>query len=120
METRFLRAQDGTYRWHLNQAVVLRGAEGKILKFIGTTTDIDDQKRTEEALRQAQGDLARINRATTMGELTASLAHEISQPISGAITNANVCLRKLGSDQADLDEVRAAVARIARGCTTRG
>jgi signal transduction histidine kinase len=47
-----------------------------------------------------------------MGELTASLAHEISQPISGAITNANVCLRKLGSDKPDLDEVRVAVTRI--------
>ncbi len=96
-ETRSLRAQDGTYRWHLQQAVVLRDAEGKVLKFVGTTTDIDDQKRAEEALHQAQGDLARINRVTTMGELTASLAHEISQPISGAITNANVCLRKLVS-----------------------
>ena len=114
IETRSLRAQDGTYRWHLQQAVVLRDAEGKVLKFVGTTTDIDDQKRTEEALRQAQGDLARINRVTTMGELTASLAHEISQPISGAITNANVCLRKLGSDKPDLDEVRAAVTRIGR------
>ena len=86
-ETRSLRAQDGTYRWHLQQAVVLRDAEGKVLKFVGTTTDIDDQKRTEEALRQAQGDLARINRVTTMGELAASLAHELSQPISGAMTN---------------------------------
>ena len=114
IETRSLRAQDGTYRWHLHQAVVLRDAEGKVLKFVGTTTDIDDQKRTEEALRQAQGDLARINRVTTMGELTASLAHEISQPISGAITNTNVCLRKLGHDKPDLDEVRAAVTRIAR------
>ena len=114
IETRSLRAQDGTYRWHLHQAVVLRDAEGKVLKFVGTTTDIDDQKRTEEALRQAQGDLARINRVTTMGELTASLAHEVSQPISGAITNANVCLRKLGRDKPDLDEVRAAVTRIAR------
>ena len=74
-ETRSLRAQDGTYRWHLNQAVVLRDAEGKVLKFVGTTTDIDDHKRTEQALRQAQRDLARINRVTTMGELAASLAH---------------------------------------------
>ena len=47
-ETRSLRAEDGTYRWHLNQAVVLRDAEGKVLKFVGTTTDIDDQKRAEE------------------------------------------------------------------------
>ena len=113
-ETRSLRAQDGTYRWHLQQAVVLRDSEGKVLKFVGTTTDIDDQKRTEEALRQAQGDLARINRVTTMGELAASLAHELSQPISGAITNANVCLRKLGRDQPDLEELRTAVTRIVR------
>ncbi len=113
-ENRSLRAQDGTYRWHLNQAVVLRDAEGKVLKFVGTTTDIDDQKRTEEALRQAQGDLARINRVTTMGELTASLAHEISQPISGAITNASVGLRKLGSDNPNLDEVRGVFAKIVR------
>ncbi len=116
-ETRSLRAQDGTYRWHLQQAVVLRDAEGNVLKFVGTTTDIDDEKRAEEALRQAQGDLARINRVTTMGELTASLAHEISQPISGAITNANVCLRKLCHDKPDLDEVRAAVTRIGRDAT---
>jgi PAS domain S-box-containing protein len=113
-ETRSLRAQDGVYRWHLNQGVPLRDANGKILKFVGTTTDIDDQKRTEEALRQAQCDLARINRATTMGELTASLAHEISQPISGAITNTIVCLRKLGHGEPDLDEVRAAVTRIGK------
>ena len=114
IETRSLRAKDGTYRWHLQQAVVLRDAEGKILKFVGTTTDIDDQKRIEEALRQAQGDLARINRVTTMGELAASLAHEISQPISGAITNINVCLRKLAHDQPDLDGARTAATRIGR------
>jgi PAS domain S-box-containing protein len=114
METRSLRAQDRTYRWHFNQAVALRNSEGKVLRFVGTTTDIDDQKRAEEALRQAQDDLERINRVTTMGELAASLAHEISQPISGVITNANVCLRKLGSDKPDLDEVRVAVNRIRR------
>jgi signal transduction histidine kinase len=94
--------------------VVLRDAEGKVLKFIGTTTDIDDQKHIEDALRQAQGDLARINRVTTMGELTASLAHELSQPISGAVTNANTCLRKLGRDSPDLGEVRTIVGRFAR------
>jgi PAS domain S-box-containing protein len=113
-ETRSVRAQDGTYRWHFQQAVPLRDAEGKLLKFVGTTTDIDDQKRAEESLRQAQGDLERINRVTTMGELAASLAHEISQPISGAVTNANVCLRKLGSDEPDLDGVRSVVLRLVR------
>jgi PAS domain S-box-containing protein len=113
-ETRSLRTLDATYRWHLRQAVVLRDADGKVLKFVGTTTDIDDQKRTEEALRQAQGDLARINRATTMGELTASLAHELSQPIGGAIINANVCLQSLERDEPDFDLLRKAVGRFVR------
>src|SRR5580692_3785947 len=54
IETRSLRAQDGTYRWHLQQSVVLRDAEGKVLKFVGTTTDIDDQKRAEEKLRESE------------------------------------------------------------------
>jgi PAS domain S-box-containing protein len=114
MEARSLRAQDGSYRWHLQQAVVLRDAEGKVLKFIGTTTDIDEQKRAEDALRQSQADLARINRVTTMGELTASLAHEIIQPIAGAIANANACRRWLERDEPDLGQARSAVANIVR------
>ena len=59
-ETRSLRAEDGTYRWHLQQAVVLRDAEGKVLKFVGTTTDIDDQKRAEEALQASENDFRQI------------------------------------------------------------
>ena len=53
-ESRNLRARDGTYRWHLQQAVVLRDAEGKVLKFIGTSTDIDDQKRSEGKFRESE------------------------------------------------------------------
>jgi PAS domain S-box-containing protein len=59
-ETRSLRAQDGTYRWHLQQAVALRDANGKVLKFVGTTTDIDDQKRAQEVLRASEGNLQRV------------------------------------------------------------
>jgi PAS domain S-box-containing protein len=114
METRNFHAEDGTYRWHLSQAVPLRDTDGKLLKFVGTTTDIDDQRKTEKALRQAQSDLARINRVTTMGELAASLAHELSQPIAGAMTNADVCLLKLARDAPDLVGVHSAVTRIAR------
>jgi PAS domain S-box-containing protein len=84
------------------------------LDFVGAIRDITEHTRAQEALRQAQGDLARINRMITMGELTASLAHEVSQPISGAITNANVCLRKLGQEKPNLDELRAAVTRFER------
>jgi C4-dicarboxylate-specific signal transduction histidine kinase len=92
----------------------LRDLQGHIVRWYFLLTEVDDRKRAEDALRQAQGDLARINRATTMGELAASLAHEISQPIGGVLINTGVCLRKLGSDKPDLEEVRAAVTRIGR------
>jgi C4-dicarboxylate-specific signal transduction histidine kinase len=70
-----------------------------------------ERKQTEEALRQAQADLARANRVSSMGELTASLAHEVKQPIAAAITDTNTCLRWLARDQPDLDEARAAASR---------
>ena len=75
---------------------------------------IAEQKRAEEALRQAQADLAHVNRVTTMGELTASLAHEVNQPIAAAATDANTCLRWLARDQPDLEEARAAAARVVK------
>jgi signal transduction histidine kinase len=84
------------------------------LEFVGAVTDITERKRAEEALRQAQGDLARISRVTTMGELAASLAHELSQPISGTMTNAHVCLRSLERDEPDLHTARNAVTRLVR------
>jgi C4-dicarboxylate-specific signal transduction histidine kinase len=70
-----------------------------------------EREQTEEALRQAQADLSRAHRASSMGELTASLAHEVNQPIAAAITNANTCLRWLSRDQPDLEEARAAASR---------
>jgi C4-dicarboxylate-specific signal transduction histidine kinase len=71
-----------------------------------------ERKQTEEALRQAQADLAHANRVSSMGELTASLAHEVNQPIAAAITDANTCLRWLSRDQPDLEEARAAASRV--------
>jgi len=67
---------------------------------------LSEQKRAEEALRQARADLARANRVTTMAELTASLAHEVNQPISAVVTNANACLRWLAGDTPNLEEAR--------------
>src|SRR5882757_3783607 len=68
------------------------------------------RNRTEDALRKAQSDLAHVSRVTTMGELTASLAHEVNQPIAAAVTDANTCLRWLNRDQPDLEEARQAAA----------
>ena len=76
--------------------------------------EIAERNRAEEALRQAQVDLARISRVTTMGELTASLAHEVNQPIAAAVTDANTCLRWLARDQPDLGEARDAASRMVR------
>lgn len=80
-------------------------------------TESHERKQAEEALRQARADLAHVSRVTTMGELTASLAHEVNQPIAAAVTNANTCLRWLTRDHPDLDEARAAAARIVKDGT---
>ena len=74
-------------------------------------------REERERLRQTQEDLAHINRVTTMGELTASLAHEIKQPITAAVTNARTCLRWLGRDEPDLLEARDAASRIVSDVT---
>src|SRR6267143_2502138 len=74
-------------------------------------------REERERLRQAQADLAHINRVTTMGELTASLAHEIKQPISAAVTDAKTCLRWLGRDQPDVAEAREAASRLVKDVT---
>ncbi|HSY66560.1 MAG TPA: PAS domain S-box protein, partial [Terriglobales bacterium] len=83
----------------------------------GAVRDVTERTRSEEALRQAKADLAHVNRVTTMGELTASLAHEIKQPIAAAITDANTCVRWLGRDQPDLAEAREAASRIIKDAT---
>ena len=77
-------------------------------------------REERERLRQAQAELAHINRVTTMGELTASLAHEVNQPIAAAVTDANTCLRWLTRDQPDVEEVRLAASRIVKDVTRAG
>ena len=85
---------------------------GNVVEYIGTIMDVTERKRSEEALRQTQADLAHVNRVTTMGELTASVAHEVNQPIAAAVTNAKTCLRWLTRDEPNLEEARAAAMRI--------
>ena len=119
-QTRSLRARDQTFRWLLQQAVALRDADGKVLKFVGTTTDIDDQKRAEEALRQTQADLAHVTRVATLNAMTASIAHEVSQPLSGILTNANTGMRMLASDPPNLAGAAETVRRTIRDAERAG
>jgi C4-dicarboxylate-specific signal transduction histidine kinase len=82
-----------------------------------TNRDITDRKRAEAELREAQADLAHVSRSTTMGELTASLAHEVNQPITAAVTNANTCVRWLAGDTPNIKEAREAAIRSAKDGT---
>ena len=80
----------------------------------------ESRTRAQEALRLAQSDLAHVNRVTTMGELTASLAHEVNQPIAAAVADANTCLRWLNRDHPDLEEAREAASRVVKDATRAG
>jgi PAS domain S-box-containing protein len=101
--------------------VLLGGAlfEGSANEGVAFVLDLTEQKRAQErlraserSLRQAQGELAHVNRVTTMGQLAASISHEVMQPIAAAIMNARTALHLLGSQPPDVEQVRQALGRI--------
>jgi PAS domain S-box-containing protein len=109
------RSANGEYRWFLVRAVPLRDAQGRIVKWYGTLTDIEERKRAEEErerLRQLETHLAHTNRLSMLGELTASLAHEINQPIGAVVASAGAGLRWLDREHPELDRVRESILRI--------
>jgi PAS domain S-box-containing protein len=108
---------DGTVKHIHGLAYPVLGPNEELIEVVGTVVDITEHKHAEEArdrLRQLEADLAHINRVTTMGELTASLAHEIKQPIGAAVTNAEACLRLLDRNQPDLPEAREAALEMVK------
>jgi PAS domain S-box-containing protein len=109
-----LRGADGVYRWFHARGLPLCSAEGRVLRWYVLLTDIDDRRRAEEQLLNAQSELARVTRVMTMGQLTASIAHEINQPLSGIITNASTCLRMLAADPLNVEGARETVRRTIR------
>ena len=119
MEAR-IRGKEGGYRWFLIRDNPLRDEQGRVLRWYGTRTDIEDRKRAEEEherLRQLEANLAHTNRVSMLGELAASLSHEIKQPIAAAITNANTSLRWLKREPPNVDQAREAMLRVVKDGT---
>ncbi len=109
------RSVQGEYRWFLVRAVPMRDEHGKILKWYGILTDIEDRKRAElerGRLRQLEADLTRVNRVSMMGEFAASLGHEIKQPIAAAFLNVQALTQWLQREPPEIEEARQAASRI--------
>jgi PAS domain S-box-containing protein len=114
-----VRTATGEYRTMLVRAAPLRDEKGHVVKWYGVSTDIEDLRRavealreSEETLRSAQAELAHANRVATMGQLTASIAHEVNQPLAGVVANAEACLRWLDRETPNLDAARSSVECI--------
>jgi C4-dicarboxylate-specific signal transduction histidine kinase len=111
---------DGTTKYVHGVGHPVFNASGALVEFVGTLVDVTERRRADEErerLRQAQADLAYLSRVTTMGELTASLAHEIRQPIAAAVTDARTCLRWLARDSPAVEDAREAASRVVKDVT---
>jgi C4-dicarboxylate-specific signal transduction histidine kinase len=111
---------DGTVRHVHGLGHPVFDSNGEFVEVVGTQVDVTERKHADherETLHQLQADLARIHRVSTMGELTASLAHETRQPIAAAITDANTCLRWLVRAEPDIEEGREAARRVVKDVT---
>jgi PAS domain S-box-containing protein len=116
-------ADDGD-RFYLASKFLLRDSSGQPYAVCGIATDITLRKqtdlelrRTEEAMREAQAALTHVSRVTAVGELAASITHELNQPLTGVISNSHACLRWIQATPPDLEEVRHAVERTLRDGT---
>src|SRR5579872_5207081 len=112
--------KDGSRFWASVVITALHDQQGRLVGFSKITRDLTERKQTEQALQKAMSELAHMARVTTMGELAASIAHEINQPLAAIVNNANASSRLLATEPPDLDEVRLAVADIAEAGTRAG
>ena len=104
--------RDGTQVVATSRWALQLNDQGKPIAILETNNDITERKRAEEALRQAQAELAHVTRVTTLGEMTASIAHEINQPLAAVVNNASACLRWLAGQAPNLEEARQSAALI--------
>src|ERR1700739_2382388 len=116
-EVRYRRGGGGVISWLRSRGLPRRNEHGKILKWYGVSTDIDDRQRAEQEREQLRADLAHVNRVSMLGELAASVSHELKQPIAAGMINAQTCIRWLKRDQPDVDEALEAAMRLVKDGT---
>ena len=109
-----LRRYDGAYRWFHVLGQAMLDADGRVRQWYGLLIDIDDRKNIEEALRRTEIRLSKATQIATVGELAASIAHEINQPLGAVVTNAYACSRWLSTEPTNLAKAREAAERIVR------
>lgn len=109
-----LRRADGEYRWHHARGEPLRDPEGKIIQWYGLSIDIDERKRAEDHLRDMRINLDRTSRLAMVAELSASIAHEVNQPLMSIFGNAQAAKRWLNSTPPNMSEINSSIDRIIR------
>jgi PAS domain S-box-containing protein len=109
-----LRRFDGEYRWVETRAGAMRNSDGEIVQWNVICLDIDGEVKAQKELRLAQDRLARASQAASMAELSASIAHEVNQPLAAVVANSHACERWLGADPPNIDRARKTVERIIR------
>jgi hypothetical protein len=108
------RRADGEYRWHHVMGEPLRDPHGKIVQWYGLSIDIDERKRAEDHLRDTRIELSRASKIATVAELSASIAHELNQPLMAVLGNAQAARRWLATNPPNLTETKASIERILR------
>ncbi len=111
---------DGQYRSFFTRGVPLQDANRQTLRWYGTSTDMEEHRLAEQALMRTQAELAHLSRFLTMGELTASIAHEVTQPLTAVVTYGHACLEWLSVEPPSFFEARQAAERIIQDGTRAG
>jgi PAS domain S-box-containing protein len=115
-----LRGRDGGYRRFLYRAVPMRDDEGRLVAWYSTNTDVEEHRAAEEALRETQTKLAHLTRMMAVGELSASLAHELNQPLAAIVANGAAAMRWLDNNPPCIDEATTALHRLIRDAHRAG
>jgi PAS domain S-box-containing protein len=111
LECRVIRP-DRSVRFVQSMGEPIRNTDGAVVRLVGALLDITERKQAEENLREAQAELAHVTRVATLGEMTASIAHEINQPLAAVVNNASACMRWLAGPTPNLEEARHSAALI--------